>query len=179
MPANLRQQQICRQESYYASFHSKAHRVPRYKSELNFISSRNGSDHGHLQPWRFIVAENEGLASLGQAFRQAATVQEIAELIERAANLPYRAPLVIAVASITENHVPVIEQQIAAVVPDGYAASRLWYWRYLAQAISPMINGAKELGLAGEQIVGFLYLGQEAAITAKTRLMPRVCTSYL
>eukprot|EP01093_Parvamoeba_rugata_P004738 TRINITY_DN16561_c0_g1_i1.p1 TRINITY_DN16561_c0_g1~~TRINITY_DN16561_c0_g1_i1.p1 ORF type:complete len:135 (+),score=14.59 TRINITY_DN16561_c0_g1_i1:117-521(+) len=62
-------------------------------------------DHACLAPWRFIVCEKSGLAKLGDIFEQAAIDADMTEKeIERAPQLPKRAPMVIvAIAKYVEH----------------------------------------------------------------------------
>lgn len=62
-------------------------------------------DHGHLQPFQFLLAEGEGLNRLGTLLAESAKADGAAdEVIERAAQLPLRAPLVITVVAKVTPH---------------------------------------------------------------------------
>lgn len=55
-------------------------------------------DHGNLQPWRFVIIENQGLESFSQLLQIASKQAKMDEIaIEKAAKAPFRAPLIIAV----------------------------------------------------------------------------------
>ena len=62
-------------------------------------------DHAGLCPWKFVVCQNQGLIRLGEVFQQAAIAANKSEKeIERAPQLPLRAPMVIvAIAKYTEH----------------------------------------------------------------------------
>ena len=124
-------------------------------------------DHMGLTPWHFVVCHKDGLKKLGDIFVQAAVIEGMGDKhIERAPQLPLRAPMVIvAIAKYTEHEkVPWIEQvastscavsamQMAAVA-QGYAG----VWRTGNYAQSEVVKQAFELNKQDE-IVGFLYLG--------------------
>ncbi|AGH45400.1 NAD(P)H nitroreductase [Paraglaciecola psychrophila] len=124
-------------------------------------------DHACLTPWKFVVCQKEGLKRLGDVFEQAAISADKSDKeIERAPQLPLRAPMVIvAIAKFTENDkVPWIEQvasascalhamQMAAVA-QGFSG----VWRTGSYAKDPIVKQAFDL-LEQDEIVGFLYLG--------------------
>lgn len=127
-------------------------------------------DHGHLQPFQFLLAEGEGLNRLGTLLAESAKADGAAgEVIERAAQLPLRAPLVITVvAKVTpHNKVPEFEQHLSAgcaVMAMQMAAQAQGFggiWRS-----GPLMYSRKLHELLGlnerDQIVGFLYLGTPA-----------------
>ncbi|WP_246164112.1 NAD(P)H nitroreductase [Blastochloris sulfoviridis] len=128
-------------------------------------------DFQHLRPWEFIVAADDGRNRLGELMRQAAEAAgEPGEVIERAARMPLRAPVVIIVASRFRPHplVNKFEQQLSA----GCAVMAM-QMAALAQGFNgiwrsgwPMFNRHLHaaLGLGDEdQIIGFLYLGTAEA----------------
>lgn len=124
-------------------------------------------DHACLTPWKFIVCQNKGLIRLGEVFEQAAIFADKSEKeIERAPQLPLRAPMVIvAIAKYSAHHkVPWVEQvasascavhsmQMAAVA-QGFAG----VWRTGSFAQDETVKQAFELS-EQDEIVGFLYLG--------------------
>lgn len=124
-------------------------------------------DHGALTPWRFIVAEGEGLQKLADILVNAAQEDGQPEaVIEKLRNAPFRAPMVItAIAKVTpHDKVPVLEQYLSAgcavqamqmaAVAQGFQG----FWRSGEWMFNPKVNQA--FGMTGEdQIVGFLYLG--------------------
>lgn len=127
-------------------------------------------DHAGLAPWKFIVCQNQGLIRLGKIFEQAAISANKSEKeIERAPQLPFRAPMVmVAIAKYTEHEkVPWVEQvasascavhamQMAAVA-QGFAG----VWRTGSFAQDSTVKQAFELS-EQDEIVGFLYLGTSA-----------------
>ncbi len=130
-------------------------------------------DHGNLSPFKFIVFKDEALNDLGEIFAEAAEQENApAEKVEKAKNMPLRAPLVIAViASVTQAHkIPEIEQIITAgccvhgmqmaAVAQGYQG----IWRTGEFAYHPHVKSQFKLKSA-DQIVGYLYIG-----TAKSQV---------
>lgn len=124
-------------------------------------------DHGGLTPWHFIVCQGEGLKKLGEHFERAAIASDMsARDIERAPQLPLRAPIVVIAITKYKEHpkVPWVEQvastacavqsmQMAAVA-QGFGGM----WRTGSYAQNEHLK--KALGLVDEdEIVGFLYLG--------------------
>ena len=127
-------------------------------------------DHGHLTPWKFVVCQENGLARLGDIFEQAAIDEQLSEKeIQRAPQLPQRAPMVVVVIARYQPHekVPWIEQvasascaayamQLAAIA-QGFAG----VWRTGVYAQSKIVKQA--MGLQEQdEIVGFMYLGTSA-----------------
>lgn len=124
-------------------------------------------DHACLTPWKFVVCQNQGLLRLGEVFQQAAIAANKSQKeIERAPQLPLRAPMVmVVIAKYTKNDkVPWVEQvasascalhgmQMAAVA-QGFAG----VWRTGSFAQDPTVKQALELS-EQDEIVGFLYLG--------------------
>lgn len=150
------------------------------KSQLDIILQAGMAvpDHGALLPWQFIVAQNSGLDTLSGIFVDAVNSSEAEQAkVEKAAKMPYRAPLIIVVATQYQTHakVPKQEQLVAAgccVHAMQMAAFSLGYgamWRTGDMAYSDKVK----LGLAidvQEDIVGFLYIGTETReLSAKPR----------
>lgn len=127
-------------------------------------------DHGHLRPWRFVVVTGrKSLEKLGDIFAEAALEEDPSvanEIIERARQLPLRAPMVIVCIAKCVNHpkVPLSEQTqsaACAVMAMQQAAFALGYggiWRTGAYTQYEFVKQAFELG-EDDEIVGFLYLG--------------------
>jgi nitroreductase len=124
-------------------------------------------DHACLTPWRYIVCEGKGLDKLGNLFEQSAIANDKSEKeIERAVQLPHRAPMVIVATTKYVEHekVPRVEQiasaacgvmamQMAAVA-QGFNGM----WRSGSYAHCDIVR--RGLGLAEQdELVGFLYLG--------------------
>ncbi len=126
-------------------------------------------DHGVLRPWRFLEISGDGRAALGEVFLEAARGDcgEVApEQAEKIRNMAMRAPMVLVVLAVTQEHdrVPEIEQIISA----GCAAQNMMLavhalglgamWRTGTYAFHPHVKRA--LGLDdSEHIIGFLYVG--------------------
>lgn len=124
-------------------------------------------DHACLTPWKFVVCQKQGLKRLGELFELAAITGDKSDKeIERAPQLPLRAPMVIVViAKYTEHEkVPWVEQvasascavqamQMAAVA-QGFAG----VWRTGSYAQDPIVKEGFALS-EQDEIVGFLYLG--------------------
>ncbi|WXL27323.1 nitroreductase family protein [Ectopseudomonas mendocina] len=134
--------------------------------ELLFQAALRAPDHGQLKPWRFLIIEGEGLVQLGELFAASLPVDSAPELLNKARNMPLRAPLmVVVIASVTEGHkVPVQEQVLAAgcaahaMLLAAHAQGIGAVWRTGDMAYNP--NVLTGLGLqANEQLVGYLYLG--------------------
>lgn len=133
-------------------------------------------DHAGLTPWKFIVCIDEGLKRLGDIYQHAAMKGNKSEKdIQRAPQLPVRAPMVIVAISKYQEHpkVPWIEQvastscavhsmQMAALA-QGF--SGVWRTGFYAQ--DEQVKTALKLK-DKDEIVGFLYLG-----TACTKVMPK------
>ncbi|WP_047048071.1 NAD(P)H nitroreductase [Vibrio mexicanus] len=124
-------------------------------------------DHAGLTPWRFVIAQGEGLQKLANILVSAAKSEQAEDaVIDKLSNAPFRAPMVITViAKVTEHEkVPAIEQHLSAgcavqamqmaAVAQGFQG----FWRSGKWMFHPEVKQA--FGLTGEdEIVGFLYLG--------------------
>lgn len=135
------------------------------------------ADHGNLTPWRFIVIRDQGLVKLGELFAEVAVARKPSispEELQRFKSMPLRAPMIITVIAKVQAHpkVPAQEQLLSA----GAAAQNLInaafmmdlgaVWRTGDMAYDPLIE--KALGLvAGEQIIGFLYVGTPSQAMGK------------
>ncbi len=127
-------------------------------------------DHASLQPWKFIVCEGGGLNKLGALFEQAAIdTDRSAKEIERAPQLPLRAPMVIiAIAKVQEHEkVPRIEQvastacAVMAMQMAAIAQGFQGIWRTGSYAQCDTVKNGLNLS-EEDEIVGFLYLGTPA-----------------
>lgn len=150
------------------SSHHLASPAPDEK-QLNIIlrAAMRSPDFQYLRPFRFLVAQGEGLIRLGELFAQAAKVMNKPEqVIERVRKMPLRAPVVITVVAtpVVNKHVTEFDQILCAsssVLMMQMAAQSLGFngiWR------SGWLMQSRELhrllGLKNsDQIVGFLYLG--------------------
>lgn len=124
-------------------------------------------DHGGLTPWRFVIAQGEGLRKLADILVEAATANNSPEaVIEKLKKAPFRAPMVITVIAKVTPHekVPALEQYLSA----GCAAQAMQmaaiaqgfqgFWRSGEWMFHPEVHQAFKLQ-GDDQIVGFLYLG--------------------
>ncbi len=135
-------------------------------------------DHGNLRPWRFVIAEGrQALCRLGDIFAEAAVEDDpvIAnDLLERARQLPLRAPMVIICIARAVEHakVPLTEQQhsaacaVLAMQQAAFAQGFGGIWRTGAYAQLDFVKQALALG-EDDEIVGYLYLGTPAGEPAK------------
>ncbi len=124
-------------------------------------------DHGGLQPWRFIEVREERREALGDIFAEAARRQSMDDAgILKARRGPERAPLIIVVVTLLQEHekVPLVEQRLSAgcaTMAMQYAAQLQGFngmWRTGWLAYDSYVQQA--LGLSDqEEICGFLYLG--------------------
>lgn len=137
-------------------------------------------DHGTLQPWRFIVVENDGRDRLSALLEKAAQDDgQDAKAIEKARQAPYRAPMIITVVAHCEAHpkVPRWEQVVSAgcaVMAMQMAAAAQGFngiWRSGAWTEHEAVReafGCREQ----DAIVGFLYLGTPQLKSSTTVLPP-------
>lgn len=130
-------------------------------------------DHAQLRPWRYLLVSGEGREVLGRAWQQAVLNEDPqagGALLEKALNLPMRAPLLIVAITRPHEHpkVPEIEQQISTGVGLGYLLLALEsrgygaMWRTGAMAYHPVIRAALRLE-EHESITGILYVGTPSA----------------
>ncbi|CAM2742240.1 NAD(P)H nitroreductase [Vibrio mytili] len=124
-------------------------------------------DHAGLTPWRFVIAQGDGLKKLSDVLVKAAVAENSDDtVVEKVKNAPFRAPMVITVIAKVTKHdkVPAFEQYLSAgcavqamqmaAVAQGFQG----FWRSGSWMFHPEVH--KAFGLEGEdQIVGFLYLG--------------------
>jgi nitroreductase len=124
-------------------------------------------DHGALSPWHFTLVKEQGLQRLADIYVAAATADNADEVkLAKAAKMPFRAPLVIAVSTKFSAHpkVPKQEQLVATgccVHAMQMAAYVLGYgamWRTGDYSYHPTVK--KQLQVSAEdEIIGFLYIG--------------------
>ncbi|MDQ2075258.1 nitroreductase [Marinimicrobium sp. ABcell2] len=137
--------------------------------EAIFRAATRAADHKHLQPWRFLVIEGDGLRKLGDLF-VAAALSDDPEMPEKAVESlrkkPLRAPMIVVAIATCQEHpkVPEWEQVVATgaavqnMLVAAYALGVGAFWRTGAMASHPKV--IQGLGLTpSEQIVGYLYLG--------------------
>jgi nitroreductase len=147
--------------------------------ELIFASAVRAPDHGRLRPWRFLVVRGAARARFGELLAgHLARTQPAssAESLQRERDKAFRAPLIIVVAAHINEAVkiPPIEQTLSAGVAAGnimLAALALGYnamWKTGGAAYDAQVRESLGLG-PGEVIVGFLYVGSEAARPSAVR----------
>lgn len=127
-------------------------------------------DHGGLKPWRFVIFQGKtALAKLGDIFAEAAVEEDPSianEILERARQLPLRAPMVIACIAKCSEHakVPLQEQvqsaacSVMAMQQAAFALGFGGIWRTGAYAQYEFVKQTLGLG-EDDEIVGYLYLG--------------------
>lgn len=143
------------------------------RTEIDSIlrAAVTAADHGRLRPWRFIVIEGEGRAKLGALIAkgfEAANPAATPEAIQREADKPLRAPVVVALIAKTDksHKVPVIEQVLAAGAAGAHlmlAANALGFgcaWKTGAPAYDPIVREGLGYG-EDDMIVGFFYIGTD------------------
>ncbi|MGB4073065.1 nitroreductase family protein [Pseudomonas sp.] len=134
--------------------------------ELLFRAALRAPDHGQLRPWRFLTIEGAALTQLGELFASALPADASPEAVAKAHAMPLRAPLLVVVVARLQAHfkVPQQEQLLAAgcaahgILLAAHAQGIGAVWRTGELAYNPQVAAGLGLG-AGEQIVGFLYLG--------------------
>ena len=134
-------------------------------------------DHKDLNPYRFIVLENQALNTLGTALKNAAMAQGETDekTLKKAENMPLRAPMIIACVTDFKPHdkVPHWEQIAAsscavqnlllALSAQGFAT----VWRTGPLANAPAIKHLFNV-TADNQVIAFVYVG-----TAVSTIPPR------
>ncbi len=137
-------------------------------------------DHGTLQPWRFIIIENEGRERFSALLEKAAHEDALDDkAIEKAQQAPFRAPMIITVVAHCEEHpkVPQWEQVVSAgcaVMAMQMAAAAQGFngiWRSGAWTEHDSVRAA--FGCRDQDvIVGFLYLGTPQLKSSTTVIPP-------
>lgn len=137
-------------------------------------------DHGTMQPWRFIVIENEGRERFSALLENAAREDRMEEkAIEKAKQSPFRAPMIITVVAHCEENakVPHWEQVVSAgcaVMAMQMAALAQGFngiWR--SGAWTEHQDVRKAFGCREQDvIVGFLYLGTPQLKSSTTVIPP-------
>ncbi|WP_091339874.1 NAD(P)H nitroreductase [Alkalimonas amylolytica] len=130
-------------------------------------------DHGALRPWRFLIVQGRSsLERLGDIFAEAAVEDDPSisnDLLERARQLPLRAPMVIVCIARcnSESKIPLHEQlqsaacSVMAMQQAAFAQGYGSMWRTGMYAEMEFVKQSLELG-EDDEIVGFLYLGTPA-----------------
>lgn len=137
-------------------------------------------DHGTMQPWRFIVIENEGRERFSALLENAAREDRMEEkAIEKAKQSPFRAPMIITVVAHCEENakVPHWEQVVSAscaVMAMQMAALAQGFngiWRSGAWTEHQDVRQAFDCR-EQDVIVGFLYLGTPQLKSSTTVIPP-------
>ncbi|MDT0581831.1 NAD(P)H nitroreductase [Brumicola blandensis] len=133
-------------------------------------------DHRCLTPWQFVICKGAGLHRLGEVFEQAAINSNADQSsIERAPQLPLRAPMVIVtIAKYKEDpKVPWVEQVASAACAmsnmqmAALAQGFQGVWRTGSYAQNEDVKTAFGC-VEHDEILGFMYLG-----TSKLKTMPK------
>lgn len=124
-------------------------------------------DHAGLKPWRFVLIRDGGQQRFSDLLKRVATEDGLAaETVEKAAQAPFRAPLIIAVIAHCQPHpkVPQWEQVVSAgcalmamqMAAQAQGFNGIWRsgaWTEHAEVLRALG------GQSADKIVGFLYLG--------------------
>ncbi|MBT1449377.1 NAD(P)H nitroreductase [Glaciecola sp. XM2] len=130
-------------------------------------SAMRAPDHRSLSPWRFIVCTGDGLQKLGAIFEEAAICNGAdASVVDRASQLPLRAPMVIVAICnhIEHDGVPWVEQvassacAVQAMQMAAVAQGFQGIWRTGTYARDESVKKAFNCK-SEDEILGFLYLG--------------------
>ena len=135
--------------------------------EIILKAGLRAPDHASLSPWQFIVVTGEGLDKLAKIYQDAAVYSQMSERdVERAPQLPSRAPMIIIALCKYKEHpkVPQVEQVAAtscavqnmqmAALAQGFGG----IWRTGSYAHNEYVRQTLNLS-EKDEIVGFLYLG--------------------
>ena len=87
--------------------------------DLMFRAGLRAPDHGQLHPWRFLIIEGDARHKLGELFAAALRERDAGaaeEALQKARNMPLRAPMLVLVIASVKPHpkVPEGEQLLAA-----------------------------------------------------------------
>ncbi|WP_085297338.1 NAD(P)H nitroreductase [Cognaticolwellia mytili] len=145
-------------------------------------------DHAGLIPWYFTVIKGDGLTKLSKAFKSAVVSDGADETkTEKAAKMPFRAPLIIVISTKFQQHpkVPKQEQLVSAgcaAYAMQMAATSLGLgamWRTGEMSYHPLVKERLNIALH-EEIVGFLYIGDKAKeLPLKVSKSPEDFVTYL
>lgn len=155
--------------------------APASESLQNIIrAGMRAPDHKSLQPWRFVIVENEGRDRLSALLEEAAREAQLEEkAIDKAARSPFRAPMIITVIAHCEDHpkVPRWEQVVSAgcaVMAMQMAAAAQGFngiWRSGPWTDNARVRSAFNCR-EQDAIVGFLYLGTPQLKSSTTVVHP-------
>ncbi len=143
-------------------------------------------DHGTLQPWRFIIIENDGRDRFSTLLKKAAQDSGLEDKAqEKAQQAPFRAPMIITVVAHCDANpkVPRWEQVVSAgcaVMAMQMAAIAQGFngiWRSGAWTENTQVREAFDCR-EHDAIVGFLYLGTPQ-LTPPTTIHPPETTPFV
>lgn len=121
--------------------------APEGKALENIIrAGLRAPDHAGLTPWRFVIAQGDGLKKLSDILVKAAIADHSDEaVIEKVKNAPFRAPMVITViAKVTEHEkVPALEQYLSAAAP--FKQCKWRRLRKVSKVFGVRVNGCSTL----------------------------------
>ena len=152
--------------------------------EAIFTAAIRAPDHAGLKPWRFLTVAGAQREKLGDLFVAAKLVDDPTmdqAAIEKLRSKPLRAPLVVVVVAVIQEHpkVPEVEQILSAgaSVQNMLTAAHMQgigaMWRTGSMTYHHKVH--EGLGIAGnEKLIGFIYFGE---IEGKTRLVPKIETN--
>ena len=139
-------------------------------AELNTIlqAALRAPDHGRLRPWRFVVVAGDRRQALGDVFVRSLQLKGVDDpaKLEKAANAPLRAPLIIAGLLHAVAHPKIAREEQAHAVAAALSAAQLAaealgigsMWRTGGYATDPSVIESLG-GAVDDQVIGFLYLG--------------------
>ncbi len=135
--------------------------------EQLFQAALHAPDHGKLQPYRFIVIENEGLRKLEKLLKSAVIELKLDEKrLQKAEKVTRQAPMIIAVvAQISkENKIPAWEQMLTAgcatyamqLAANAQGFDNVW-------VTAPWVDGSELRAAFGcgenDKVIAFLLIG--------------------
>jgi len=161
--------------------------APSGEALQNIINAgMRAPDHGALQPWRFVIVENDGLIRFSNLLKNAAEKDGLDEKgVEKATQAPMRAPQIITVVADCKEStkVPQWEQVVSAgcaVHAMQMAAQAQGFngiWRtgpWTDHAAVREAFGCQEK----DSIVGFLYLGTPQ-LKSNTHVIPADSAAFV
>jgi len=161
--------------------------APTGKVLQNIINAgMRAPDHGALQPWRFVIAQGDGLVRFSELLRAAAIKDGADEkAIEKATQAPLRAPQIITIIAACKESpkVPQWEQLLSAgcaVQAMQMAALAQGFngiWRTGAWTDHADVRQAFKCG-PNDKIVGFLYLGTPQ-LKSSTQIIPADSSAFV
>ncbi len=161
--------------------------APTGKVLQNIINAgMRAPDHGALQPWRFVIAQGDGLVRFSELLRAAAIKDGADEkAIEKATQAPLRAPQIITIIAACKESpkVPQWEQLLSAgcaVQAMQMAALAQGFngiWRTGAWTDHADVRQAFKCD-PNDKIVGFLYLGTPQ-LKSSTQIIPADSSAFV